>query len=147
MAWVSPTSHNDPDNKWSSETNLYDGITTTKGWNDAAGHFIELLRPAINCDKIRIWCVKWGSGDPVDCDIDLWYDGGWQHLRDGDIAVGDWVEVAIGVTKSVTQARIDSSDFIEVFEFEFNEVAAPPPTGLEDKSATMGAKMIAGKLI
>lgn len=122
MGWVSPTSHDDVDNHWDDETNVYDGNTATYGEPDltGAGHFLELIPDApISCDKIRFWA----SITAKNLDVDVYYDGGWNHVYAGGVVGEQWEEKAIPAgTKTVEKARV-AWDFRQqnLYEFEFNE--------------------------
>ena len=86
--WVSPTGHEDPDNVWSGETNIYDDERTASvcptpcgGWTS----YIELLiSPAIQCSGIRFQASFASSEDPnKQAQIDVYRDGGWVNVWDG----------------------------------------------------------------
>lgn len=151
MGWVSPTGFVDPDSKWSDEALAYDDDTGTNALNAKINwnSYLELTHAALNCDKVRIYARDWDAGayDP-DLDIDVYYDGGWNNIFSGLITKDTWVEKTIPAgEKSVTAARIKSNTSgrgLLLYEFDFREVVA---AGIENKSAAMAAKMIAGKLI
>ncbi|GAH65409.1 unnamed protein product, partial [marine sediment metagenome] len=108
MGWVSPTGHDDPDYRWTNEILAYDEDTETYAYTQSESKFLELiLTSPISCDKIQIYANMYFYGNqPVDVDIDLFYDGDWQHLHDGVISGLEWVEKAIGLTKTVSKARV-----------------------------------------
>jgi len=125
MSWVTPTGHNDPDDKWSFEEYAYDGETGP--WyavTTFTGYYLELtLTSAIDCDKTRIW-VGAPSGDAY-IDVDVYYDGAWNNIHSGAITESQWVELSIGATKSVNKARVkwnSGTVQIEVYEFAFGQV-------------------------
>lgn len=132
MAWVSPTGHNDPDNGWDSETNAHDentGTTAIAATTIAVcnySKFLELTIGAIDCDKVQFY-PRWSGY--FDIDLDVYYDGDWQHVYEGSYTSDTWNEKALGATYSVTAARIRfhskfASSKPELSEFDFWEV--PP---------------------
>ncbi len=122
--WVLPTSFVDPDSAWSNEANAYDGDTDTYA-QGASGSFLELHRMAVNCSTIRLWAERAGPGTNLKCDIDLYYNGGWNHLFDDTWGRDEWgflVELEIGSTEIVSAARIEGDNGptdIALFTFEF----------------------------
>ena len=121
--WVSPTGFVDADSSWADETNAYDGDTGTGSVNSTDGDYLILNIASIQCDKVRIWV----SHTLTACkgEVDVYYGAAWHNLRDGAIAEGEWVELAIGSTEAVTSARVRSDYIIgilTVFEFAFNKV-------------------------
>ena len=129
MAWVSPTGAtgtgwSNPENTYDENTGTYSSHaeTPTEDWSN----FLELTISSIDCDKIQIWPAGFQI---TEIDIDLFYDGGWQHLHEGIYDSGEWNEFAIGSTKAVTAARVrgynadagTTRNFL-FYEFDFNEV-------------------------
>ncbi|GAI55276.1 unnamed protein product [marine sediment metagenome] len=98
MAWVSPTSHDDWDDRWDDETNAYDEDTGSFAYYFGGAYYLELIHSAIDCDKVRIWALDHELESDVDPDIliFLYYDDGWQALFSGTITKNTWVEKAIG---------------------------------------------------
>ena len=124
MAWVSPTGHNDPDSKWTTEANAYDEDTDTHAWTFQDGYYLELtLESAISCDKVRSWWST-STGD-ADVDIDVYYSGAWHNIHSGVIGKGDWVESSLGSTQTVEKARVKLNAFRTHYlkEFDCNEVS------------------------
>ncbi len=124
MAWVSPTGHNDPDSKWTTEANAYDEDTDTHAWTFQDGSYLELtLESAISCDKVRSWWST-STGD-ADVDIDVYYSGAWHNIHSGVIGKGDWVESSLSSTQTVEKARVKLNAFRTHYlkEFDFNEVS------------------------
>jgi len=124
MAWVSPTGHNDPDSKWSTEANAYDEDTDTHAWTFQDGYYLELtLESAISCDKVRSWWST-STGD-ADVNIDVYYSGAWHNIHSRVIGKGDWVESSLGSTQTVEKARVKLNAFRTHYlkEFDFNEVS------------------------
>ncbi len=156
MAWVSPTGHNEPNNKYSGETNAYDENTGTNASTSENGYYLELTHAAILCDKVRIYAaVYYQTATPPyaffvdpDIDIDVYYSGGWHNIWSGVITERTWVEKAIGSNETVTKARIKFSniqtghinDFGQIYEFDFNDIT---PTGIERPK--VGGSLAAGK--
>ena len=124
MGWVSPTGHNDPGGKWTTEANAYDDDTDTHAWTFNDGYYLELtLGSAISCDKVRSWWAI-STGD-ADVDIDVYYSGAWHNIHSGVISKGDWVESSLGSTQTVEKARVKLNAFRTHYlkEFDFNEVS------------------------
>jgi len=124
MGWTSPTGHNDPNNKWSSEINAYDDNTGTAATNSMFDYnnYLELtLSSGISCDKVRIRC---SGGLQADAGIDVYYGDAWHNIFSGSITPNEWVEKTIGSTQIVDKARVKSSIFAgsSLYEFDFNEV-------------------------
>lgn len=131
MAWVSPTGHNDPDGKWSYESDAYDDDTGSSADNTAASydHYLELTIAEILCDRVRIYAEDTTgvpSYDP-DLDIDVYYGDDWHNIwnsGDGTIPRNTWVEKPIGSSQLVTKARIKSNTSdraLRLYEFDFGE--------------------------
>jgi len=138
MGWVSPDSTNDPDSVWANDTNVYDENTATYATvpHQGVGCYLELiLSSAINCDKVQIFAHDeyfMGDTDP-DVSIDVWYSNAWHTIFTGTITHDTWVEKPIGSTVSTTKARVKANSLgtghsLKFYEFDFNEVEAPPPT-------------------
>ena len=124
MAWVSPTGHNDPDSKWTTEANAYDEDTDTHAWTFQDGYYLELtLESAISCDKVRSWWST-STGD-ADVDVDVYYSGAWHNIHSGVVGKGDWVESSLGSTQTVEKARVKLNAFRTHYlkEFDCNEVS------------------------
>jgi len=136
MAYIRPYLYNDPNSKWVSETNAYDGDTGTYAYDTAYNNWLELIFVVpIYCDKIRLYAVRRvGVEDwnPV-IDIDVYYDGGWHDVFEGMITKNTWVERTIsGGPFIVSKARIKSTydAVLRLKEFEFNQETAVGPVNL-----------------
>lgn len=134
MGWVSPTGHLDPGNVWTNEVNVYDEDEGSFAHTDDEVDYLELtLTAPISCDKVRIYADDYAIAhtDP-DLDIDLYYSGAWHNIFSGLITKLTWVEKTIGSTQTVEKARVKFNNTAgwlhRLHEFEFNEVAAPPPS-------------------
>lgn len=109
MAYVSPTDHLDPDNKWNDEPKAYNGNITNHAWSDWVSpgqwsSFLELLHAALDCNKFRYY-MEYGPSVTI-IDFDAEYEGGWHDVFEGAIVLNTWVEISIPVgTKSVTKIR------------------------------------------
>jgi len=137
MAWVSPTGHADPGEEWGYEENAYD--EDEGSWansDDAYLEWLELtLTTPISCDKIRIMAASLDIPDirkDPNLKIEVYYSDAWHEIFVGEITKEIWVEKAIGSTQTVSKAQIKwfaaLQDYGLVYEFDFNEVEAPPPT-------------------
>jgi len=131
MAWVSPTGHNDPDNKWGLEENAYDENESSFANSDSAAFgWLELtLITPISCDKIRIMAASLDVPDvrkDANLKIEIFYSDVWHEIFGGEITKEIWVEKEIGSTQIVSKAQIKWTgafqDYGLVFEFDFNEV-------------------------
>lgn len=132
MAWVSPTGYDDPSDEWDDEELAYDGNTATNAEGSvdphAWGGFLELTHAAFNCDKVRYY-ADYDDSDINEIDVDVYYDGDWHDVYEGEFADKEYEERAIPAgTKSVTAARVrffnDSGSGSEAafYEFGFNEI-------------------------
>lgn len=134
MGWVSPTSHNDPASAWTNPHQCYDDDPGTLGLDPAIptesyGEFLELIRAAVDCDKIRYnaLCQHVDFGK---IDVDVFYDEDWHDVHEGDFARNEWEERSIPAgTKSVTKARVrfyndhlSEAKYGAMRDFDFNEV-------------------------
>ena len=128
--WVSPTGHNDPDNKWIEEAQAYDENvgTIAAHTNVNSGNwskFLELtLTEAISCSAIRFnGDTRWG--DITSIDVDVYYDVGWQHLYEGVFPDNEWVTKDLIVSKMVSKARVRfyAADiaYPGIYEFDFGK--------------------------
>jgi len=127
--WISPNSHNDPDNKWSSESNAYDDSTASpaiNAWGDN-GHFLELYTPSpILCSAIRILCKRFtppSSYYSANVDIDWFYEGQWRDLFDGLLGSGtSWNVKSLASEQVVTGMRVrhnSGGSLLLLFEVDF----------------------------
>ncbi|MBD3246339.1 MAG: hypothetical protein GF333_04945 [Candidatus Omnitrophica bacterium] len=107
-AWVSPTSHSDPNGQWTNETRAYDDNTSTyashgggAGWRG----FIVLNVPNIAyCDRVRV-SSDFGYGIVDAVDIDVYADGSWVDAYQGAINDVSWTEVTFTAQTNVTAVR------------------------------------------
>jgi len=132
LSWLSPTNHLDL-GAWSSEADAYDGDTGTNAIGtcsplDSTG-YLMLWRAAgaINCDKIRFWATTLGA--IAGCVISVYYEDDWHSIHTGAFDIGQWFEVELGGTYSVTTIRFSASSEDEeeggglyLHEVEFNQV-------------------------
>jgi len=137
MSWVSPTGYSDPNNKWSNETNAYDGSTSTNASNAAADYNYYLwltLASAISCTKIRVY-VGAGPAGTLNVDWDVYYGGAWHNIHSGAISRLTWVEIEIGSTQLVDKMRTKHNDNTRsylVYEAEFWQVGVAYYQTIED---------------
>jgi len=122
MAWVSPTSHEDPDSGWTNPTYAYDGNDGTAATDDGQSKWLILnIDPPISCDSVRYYAA-W-----LDY-VDVYYSGGWHTLSLAFVGTLSWQTVEIGSTETVSAARVHDGTFtghsIALYEFEFNEAGA-----------------------
>ncbi len=129
--WVSPTSHIDPDNKWTGEEWCYDGNVLTQGNSKAeaeswSSYLIFLVNEQyINKVKFYIYTIAPDRIDKID--VDVYYGGAWHDVYEGALAFEEWVEKNIPAgTKLVSKARVrlhnmkDYADWCYISEFMFN---------------------------
>jgi len=145
MGWVNATSTTDPDIAWTNEADINDNTgtsATATAASTAWSSFIELNHAAIQCQKIQFYVNK--NADQTTFDVDLYYDGGWQHLYSQVTHANQtWYEVSIGSTESVTAAQCrcfntdgDNPMTMYIYGFQFYEV--PLPEVAFTGSGTMG---------
>ena len=108
MGWISPTGYVDVDDKWSYEERAYNNIIESYAFNSWGGvswsSFLELTHDPILCSKVAFW-VSWNvDGDP-EIDVDVYYDGAWNHLYQGTCARDEWVEKTLAEEKQITSVR------------------------------------------
>jgi len=138
--WTSPTSHIDADGKWSNEENVYDGDIATYSFNDILaaswGSYLILLINEESIDKVRFY-AHYGALDVNIVDIDVYYDGDWHDVYEGDFSDKEWVEKDIPAgAQLVSKARIrfyndSASRYLEgVYEFQFDTAEVTPQEGL-----------------
>jgi len=130
--WQSPTGHNDPDTKWTSETQAYDDDLEWGTGTSEPGHYLELTHAALYCDKVRVYAVSyesWPAEINPDITLGVYYDSDWHTIFTGAITKNTWVEKSIPAgTKSVTAMRIkenNASDGMDLWEADFNQAAEP----------------------
>ena len=124
--WVSPTGHNDPNNKWYDEIYAYDDNLNTYAYDSlnlpGEGYYLELTHSAIPCSEIRIWAEV--KGYPFllpDIDIDVYYSDDWHNIFSGTISKNTWV-IKTFTENSITKARVRSnitSRLLRLKEFAF----------------------------
>lgn len=129
--WLNPTSYSDPDEDWTNEANAYDGDTATYATVAFAGAgvwsgYLELIRAAVLCDKVRFYALQ--TDTRITIDLDLYYGDAWHDLYEGTFAGSEWVEKALSAEQSVTKARIrmKCSEVTptsgRLYEFDFHEL-------------------------
>lgn len=141
MGWVSPTGFNDPDTKWGSEADAYNGNTADgadpysvppTSWSS----FIEFTHAALNCNKIRFY-ADYDANYYNSMNVEVYYDGAWHDIFEGAYADKDWEEVSIPAgTKSVTAVKfsfynpsgstVNPPDMIMEVEFWEVEISIVP---------------------
>ena len=109
MGWVLPTGHVDTDDKWSSEERAYDnviiGSSAYNNWGVVSwSSFLELTHDSILCSKVAFW-VSWDMTVDPQIDVDVYYDGAWNHLYQGTCARAEWVEKTLAEEKQITSVR------------------------------------------
>ncbi len=131
--WLKPTGGSG--NAWVDIPNAYDGSTSTSthsrrelpGWD----YPLELTRLPVSCSKIRFYADR--NIFITIIDIDLYYNGGWHSLYDGEFTT-EWIEKEIGSTEVVTAIRFafhSGSYYIggRLYEAEFyGTIVAPTVT-------------------
>ena len=152
--WTSPTGHNDPDSKWILEEHAYDGDMGSPAINDAAdqGHYLELSINSIDCNQVRIYIfgLSWMLFQPIDINVDVYYNSAWHNIYSGVIdcnVPSHFVAISLGATYSVTKARVkanedDQSDGCRFLEFEFYNIWVP--SEMEGKNHIFLADSIIG---
>ena len=155
MAWIGLTAYNDPDSGWDSETNAYDGNTSTYAKADKQDvlRFLELSRAIATVSKLRIAASAYKVGAHVlECDIDIYYGGAWHDLFDSilDYFGSTWNEIEIGASYDVTQVRVRSRDTAEearIYEVELweDESLTLQPSGIASAEA-FGTPTVENKL-
>jgi len=131
MAWVSPTGHYDEYNCWYNEGLAYDDDEGTRAHTNNYNLGLQLTHAALQCDKIRIMARRYITPSYYDPNVavDVYYGGEWHEIYDGLITKDIWVEMPIGSTESVDAAKVrwmNNNDSFHLWEFDFNEVEAPP---------------------
>lgn len=132
MGWISPTSHNDPDNVWTNEPNAYDNnLNTFAQTNNYAGqNWLELILPdAIHSDKMRLYADKWTGYSHLDPNvkIDVYNGYEWLNVSIGVITKLTWVEIIFSeewVNFTYTKARICknfTASELRLHELQFNK--------------------------
>jgi len=137
MGWLSPEGTTDVGADWLDDHKVYDDNTSSYAKEEdipqnSWGHFLEVHRVAtFDCDKVR-FNAKYSAWYIDEIDLDVYYDGGWQHVYEGSFLDATWVEKSLGGTHNLQYARARfkggffAPDDAKWYEFDFNEVAAPP---------------------
>ncbi|MFA5163808.1 MAG: SBBP repeat-containing protein [Patescibacteria group bacterium] len=121
--WKKPTGYNDADNLWVNEIAAYDGSLLSSAISSCEGtwsSFLELLITPDTYDKIRFQAVFEGAGSPI-VDIDVYYDGDWHDIYQGEFAQSEWVEKSIAAGPLVSKARIRFSSS-NTADIKLNEI-------------------------
>jgi len=124
MSWVTPTGHDDPDNAWDAETNVYDdNENTSAGASPASGvysKFLHVTHIAMNSDRLRF--MAYGDGT---VDIDVKLGGVWTHVFEGVTVHHTWME------KTFLEGSVDEIRFrlkrvgptVAMYEVDFYRLA------------------------
>lgn len=108
--WVSPNGFEDPDAKWTDETKAYDNNEGTYAYSDIydvdgwAGYLILTLANEIVSNKLR---MKINAQTPLYADvwIDIYKDGEWVKLFEGNWDWGNWETKTFTIGK-VSKVRV-----------------------------------------
>jgi hypothetical protein len=108
--WVSPDGFSDPDSFWDYENLAYDTLITTSPWCEIPGEswssFLYLtLASGIQCNKLKAYLSLFALPGFSPIDIDVYRDGAWVHVFEGDFTENGWNEFSFG-QGLVTQMRI-----------------------------------------
>lgn len=138
--WIFPTSHIDPDNKWSTEVHAYDNTPLTVAFTpvdqDQWSSYLEFLVNETYIDKIRFNALYISPGiDEID--VDIYYEGAWHDVYEGAFPYLEWLEkdIPAGV-KLVSKARVrfynsaDIERYAQLDEFQFNTSGVSPQEGI-----------------
>jgi hypothetical protein len=139
LSWVSPTGHNDPDNEWTNEPNIYDedeaSYATDTIPSGAWGSFVELTHVALTSNKVRYKAGGVFPGRIDQVDLDVYKDGAWVNVYEGtDLDINNFIEKTF-TEGSVTKARLRFHNAwgiaynVQFREFDFWEVSAPTGVG------------------
>lgn len=129
MGWISPTSFQDPDNKWGSiehpEAHAYDDNTDTYTINEAAdrGYYLVLIPDTpIYCNKLRLYTA---TGVVA---IEIYYDGSYHEIYSGAIGIPGWCEKSFNL-QYVEKMRImnNAEANFKLYEFDFWQVEPSAP--------------------
>lgn len=122
--WVTPTSASgwtNSDNARDDDTGTYANAASPPA--PASTPLLQLpISPAIECSKIRVWLSQNGPGTWY---VDVYYSGGWHNIRTGAIDSDQWVEINVGSTETISEARIKLTaasppvSDLRVYEFDF----------------------------
>jgi len=110
LTWTSPTSAVDPDTQWTDEDLAWDEGVGAGAYDSVVaqnwGSFLQLLRPAINCDRVRFYLQAVATaGDEID--VDVYYGSAWHHVYEGTYAHSTWITKFIPAgTQSVTKMQV-----------------------------------------
>lgn len=135
-AWISPissvaTNWSDKEKAYDTDTGTYAdyALMATEGWTQ----FITMLLPAAaKADKLRVWLDATDNITLVD--IDVFKDGVWTHVYEGDFIEGEYMEKSFA-QGNVTYVRVrlykdTTGGYIRVYEVYVWQV---PTTGGELK--------------
>jgi len=142
MGWVSPTGFVDEDTVWNNEGNAYDENTGTfthqamvpdsERWSS----FIELTHAALDCDKVRFWCLYDGT-NRKNVDVDVYYGDTWVDVYEGVVASGEFVEKdVLAGEQSITALRfrqtVGAGVGLNIILYEADFWEEPVPTPVTD---------------
>lgn len=126
--WASPISYNDLGG-WEDETEAYDHILITTAYNDIPttswSNFLELVASPGDYYGVRFYTGT-KLGDVNEVDLDVYYNGQWHDVYQGDYKAGKWTEKSLGGVYNVEKSRIryyNSGIYVSAYallgEFEF----------------------------
>ena len=127
--WYIPDVHYDPDNAWSDETLIYDGLDNTAGYSvvssaKAWSSFILLdVYSQLHCEKVKFLAYYKGATGIEQIDIDLYYDSDWHDLYEGVFDNEVWTEIQLPISQFLYSARVrfyaKKADTALLYGFEF----------------------------
>lgn len=110
FAWVSPTGHNDPSDKWGGEALAYDDNLETYAYTEELVTYLELTHSAVDCGKVRFIIDSAYYDTYIRLDLDVYYGEEWHPVltkMDYDPAeYNSWIEQMLGGVYNVVGARI-----------------------------------------
>lgn len=156
--WKLPTGYNDPSNVWASETNAYDGSTTTRAGSSVRGMswsgYLELTIDPIHCSKIRFFANYSGFFAIDRIKVDVYYDYSWHEVHSGSFLDEVWIEKGLGGVYYVNKIRFKFRNGAPLwsltcllYEAEFYQTIGTPllttkdATDVEDTTATLNGEI------
>lgn len=129
------TSHLDEDDDWTDDSSAYDSDTSTDAYTGTAEEYIELTPDsAVPCGSIWVYPE---TSVAAALYVDVYYSGSWHNIYSGNPTDNEWLEISIGSTETVSNARVKkvNSGTLRVYEFYFtsatsNEVFRYEPTNV-----------------
>lgn len=144
VGWISPVSHEDPTSNWTNEEDAYDNdvegsnasypvLIASFEWTSFL--FLNAPEEGLLSDRLRfIGNDAFRNHNVLEWDVDVYRDGEWVDVFDGQIEELEWTEILFDeglVTRMRLRAYLSiqsaSRSLVRIWEADFRDATVPLP--------------------